>query len=116
METIATALGIVLALVCCASAVMDFIKHPKVTRTMSELGIAENRLVILGILKVAGAAGLLLGLSRDWLALVSGVCLSAYFLIATSTHVRVRHGMKNTLPPLVLTVAAALFTLTILAK
>ena len=116
METLASVLAIVLALICVASAVMDFIKHPKVVQTMSELGIATNRLVVLGIIKAAGAGGLVVGLSTDWMAIVSGVCLVAYFLIATATHVRVKHGLANTAPALVLTAIASLYLLLTLAQ
>ncbi len=57
---------------------------------MDEVGVPESWVSRLGVLKVAGALGLLAGLAVQPLGIAAGVGLVLYFVGAIVTHVRAR--------------------------
>lgn len=70
---------------------------------------------VLTPLKVAAAAGLLIGIWVPWLALLTAVALVAYFVVAISMHIRAhdfgRNLFLNATGMLILTLAELAFLL-----
>jgi uncharacterized membrane protein YphA (DoxX/SURF4 family) len=95
-------LSVVLALVCIASAYADLKMMPQIVESMTKLKMPTRIIPALGIAKIAGAAGLLIGFNNGDLRIYAAFCLAVYFVIATWCHVRVRDTTANTIPALVL--------------
>lgn len=106
MEVMNVVLSILLALVCVASAVGDFKLLPQIVESMERLRMPTRIIPALGIAKVAGALGLLFGLSNEALGAYAALCLTVYFLLATALHMRARDTLANTLPAAVLFLVA----------
>lgn len=105
-------LSVSLALVCVASAVADFKLMPQIVESMQRLRMPTRVIPALGITKVAGALGLLIGLSNDALGTYAALCLGVYFFLATALHLRARDTAANTAPAVVLMVVAVLTLVT----
>ena len=105
-------LSILLALVCLASAVSDFKLLPQIVESMQRLRMPTRIIPALGVTKVAGALGLLVGLSNDALGTYAAACLTVYFFLATILHLRVRDTAANTAPAAALMVVALLSFIT----
>ena len=95
-------LSVVLALVCAASAYADLKMMPQIVEIMTKLKMPIRVIPALGIAKIAGAAGLIVGFSNNDLRIYAAFCLTVYFVLATWRHVRVRDTAANTIPALVL--------------
>lgn len=95
-------LSVVLALVCIASAYADLKMMPQIVESMTKLKMPTRIIPALGIAKIAGAAGLLIGFNNGDLRIYAAFCLAVYFVIATWCHVRVRDTTANTIPALAL--------------
>lgn len=95
-------LSVVLALVCIASAYADLKMMPQIVESMTKLKMPTRIIPALGIAKIAGAAGLLIGFSNNNMRIYAAFCLAVYFVLATWCHVRVRDTVANTIPALVL--------------
>ena len=104
--------SVLLALVCVASAVADFKLLPRIVESMQRLRVPTRVIPALGIAKVAGALGLLIGFSNDSLGTYAALCLSVYFFLATALHLRARDTPANTAPAAVLMVVAVLTLVT----
>jgi DoxX-like family len=74
-----------------AAAGADFFRAPFVLANSAELGVPEGWLPLLGALKAAGAAGLLIGLlwARP-IGIAAATGLVLFFVGAIATHVRAR--------------------------
>lgn len=107
MDVLSATLAVVIALVCLASAVADFKMLPRIVESMEHLRVPIRIIPALGVMKVAGALGLLIGFWIDALGSYAAFCLSLYFLIATGLHVRARDSAAHTAP------AAVLFVLSV---
>jgi DoxX-like protein len=110
-ETVFTAYAIVtvVAVVANASvAIADLVRAGFVLANMDEVGVPRSWLAPLGILKVAGAAGLLLGLlGLRSLGTAAAIGLVVFFAGAVTTHVRARVFHNIAFPGAFLTLAAA---------
>ncbi|WP_327171622.1 DoxX family protein [Streptomyces sp. NBC_01336] len=72
-------------------AIADFARAPFVLANSAEVGLSPAALPYLATLKLAGAAGLLMGLlGFHWLGLAAGVGLTVFFIGAVLAHVRAR--------------------------
>jgi hypothetical protein len=89
------------------AAWVDFARPTWLLTNMGELGIGEARLPTLGLLKAAGAAGLLVGVAVPAVGLAAGVALIAYFLLAVGTTVRAHAYQQIPYPSVFLALAAA---------
>jgi DoxX-like family len=70
-------------------AAADFMRSPFVLANMAKLGVPESYLPMLGILKAAGAAGLLLGLfGVSLIGSAAAIGLVMFFTGAIATHLR----------------------------
>ena len=105
-------LAVLLASVCIASAVADFKLLPRIVESMEKLRMPTRLIPALGVAKIAGAIGLLAGLSNGALGTYAAVCLSVYFLLATGLHLRARDTVANTTPAAVLMLTAIATLLT----
>ena len=95
-------LSVVLALVCVASAYADLMMMPQIVESMKTLKMPIRIIPALGVAKLAGAAGLMIGFSNENLRIYAAFCLAVYFVLATWCHVRVRDTTANTIPALAL--------------
>ena len=102
MSLASNILSVLLALVCVASAYADLKMMPQIVESMTKLKMPTRIIPALGIAKIAGAAGLMVGFSDNNLRIYAAFCLAVYFVLATWCHVRVRDTAANTIPALVL--------------
>jgi putative oxidoreductase len=116
MNLVSRVLAVLLIVVCIGSGIIDFLKPEKLVEGMSKLRIPTNALPVLGAIKIAAAIGLIVGFGNIRLAEVTGICLCAYFAIATTTHTRIKDSIRNTAPAFFLLVLSMLFVLTTLAR
>jgi hypothetical protein len=73
------------------AAVADFLQAGFVLANMAEVGVPRSWLPPLGVLKGAGAAGLLVGLLGVWpLGIAAAIGLVLFFTGALAAHVRAR--------------------------
>lgn len=70
-------------------AALALAHHPQVRANMAKVGVPELWLTVLGGLKAAGAAGLLLGLAGvPFVGTAAAIGLSLFFVGAIVTHLR----------------------------
>ena len=94
------------------AAANDFIRPEWLLRSMSKLGVPESGLPTLGILKAAGALGLLIGLAVPFIGAAAAVGLILFFIAAIITHLRAGdHSFGIPLIFLLLAVAALVLTM-----
>ena len=98
MSLASNILSVLLALVCVA----DLKMMPQIVESMTKLKMPTRIIPALGIAKIAGAAGLMVGFNINNLRIYAAFCLAVYFVLATWCHVRVRDTAANTIPALVL--------------
>ncbi|MBM3828485.1 MAG: DoxX family protein [Actinobacteria bacterium] len=108
MDVTNVILSVLLALVCVGSAVADFKLMPQIVESMQRLRMPTRVIPALGIAKVAGALGLVVGFSNGALGSYAALCLSLYFFLATALHLRAHDTLANTAPAAVLLVVAVL--------
>jgi len=70
------------------TAANDFIRPKWLLGNMKHLGVPESSLPILGILKAAGALGLLIGIGVPLIGVLAAVGLTLFFIAALIMHVR----------------------------
>lgn len=116
MNVLAAVLSVVVAVVCVATAVADLRRHPSIVEVMERLEVPSERVPWLAAIKVAGAAGLLVGIAVQWLQVTAAALLMLYFVGAVASHARVRDRFRELAPALVLVVATALAALASLSR
>ena len=70
------------------SATLDFIRYKQILINMAKVGVSESWLTTLGILKAAGALGLLVGIRVPLIGIAAAIGLVLFFLAAAITHLR----------------------------
>lgn len=103
---------LVATIVCIAAnasiAVADYTKAGFVLRNSAEVHVPAHALPYLATLKLAGAVGLIVGLtSMAWLGVAAGVGLVLFFVGAVVAHVRARVLHNIAFPGLYLLLAVA---------
>lgn len=111
MSLAVTVVGVLIALVCGATAVADFRRAPKAVETVTRLRIPAEKLALLGAIKSLAVVGIAVGFAVDRVHVIVGVCLVAYFAIAVTAHVRVRDGVSNAVPAFVMLALSTAFAL-----
>ena len=111
MHALSVILSIITALIVGASGIYDFSGPQKVLDLMHDLGYRPGFERSLGILKIAGAIGLLLGLQMITLGLLAALGL---IVLAVRAHLRLGHPTNEMIPAAVLAGLSALTFLTIL--
>ncbi len=71
-------------------AALDFVRNKNILLMMAKLGVPESSLPMLGILKAAGAVGLLVGFRLPLIGTAAAIGLIVFFLSAIITHLRAR--------------------------
>jgi hypothetical protein len=72
------------------SAVCDFIRYKPILIAMDKAKVPHSWLFWLGILKAAGALGLLVGFAIPWIGTVAAIGIILFYCGAIATHLRVR--------------------------
>src|SRR2546429_1661802 len=72
------------------SATLDFIRYKQILINMARVGVPESRITMLGILKAAGALGLLIGIGVPLIGTAAAIGLVLFFVGAIITHLRAR--------------------------
>jgi hypothetical protein len=90
MSTAFVVVDVLLAVALAFSATFALIHHERVLVAMAKAGVPESRLTMLGLLKAAGAIGLLVGLAVPWIWAAAVVGVVLYFVGAIVTHLRAR--------------------------
>ncbi len=72
------------------AATNDFRRPQWLLSTMNKLGVPESSLPILGILKAAGAVGLLIGIGMPVIGIAAAAGLALFFVGAVITHLGAR--------------------------
>jgi hypothetical protein len=88
------------------SGMAMYLRASWILSAMSRAGVPESWLPALATLKVAGAAGLLLGLVIPVVGLAAAVGVTLFFVGAIITHIRARWGLPAPMPFFVMAVAA----------
>jgi len=70
------------------SATVDFIRYKQVLINMAKAGVSESSITTLGILKAAGAIGLLFGIGVPLIGTAAAIGLILFFVGAIITHLR----------------------------
>src|SRR5437588_12922108 len=70
------------------SATLDFIRFKQVLIKMAKAGVPESWITMLGILKAAGAVGLLIGIGVPLIGMAAAIGLILFFVGAIITHLR----------------------------
>jgi hypothetical protein len=70
------------------SATLDFIRYKQILINMARVGVSESWLTTLGILKGAGALGLLIGIAVPLIGIAAAGGLVLFFFAAIITHLR----------------------------
>ena len=113
MLTLFTAYLVVTALAVAANlfaAGADFVRYPQIAINMDRAGVPRSWMIPLGILKAAGALGLLIGIFVPPIGIAAGVGLVLFFIGAIITHLR-GHYYAFTAPIIFLTLAVAALVL-----
>jgi hypothetical protein len=72
------------------SATLDFVRYKQVLVNMARAGVSESWLTTVGVLKTAGAVGLLVGFSVPLIGTAAAIGLVLFFVAAIITHLRAR--------------------------
>ena len=89
--TTMAAMTVTCALANAGIAVADLARAPFVLANSAEVGVAPRWIPYLALLKMAGAAGLLIGLVvAPWLGLAAASGLTAFFIAAVAVHIRTK--------------------------
>lgn len=92
------------------SAALDFIRYKQILINMDKVGVPQSWITILGILKAAGAIGLLIGIGVPLIGTVAAVGLVLFFIGAIIIHLRVHdYSFGLAVVFLLLAVAALVF-------
>src|SRR6266581_2439853 len=70
------------------SATCDFVRYKQVAIAMAKAGVSESWMTPLGILKAAGALGLLIGIGVPLIGTAAAIGLILFFVGAIITHLR----------------------------
>ena len=68
------------------SATCDFVRYKQVSIAMAKAGVPESWMTTLGILKAAGALGLLVGIGLPLIGIAAAMGLTLFFVGAIVTH------------------------------
>jgi hypothetical protein len=70
------------------SATLDFIRYKPILINMAKVGVSESWITTLGILKAAGALGLVIGIGVPAVGIAAAAGLVLFFIAAIIIHLR----------------------------
>jgi hypothetical protein len=89
------------------SATLDFIRYKQILINMAKVGVSDSWITTLGLLKGAGALGLLVGIVVPLIGIAAATCLVLFFVAAIVTHLRAHdYGLGLAVVFLLLAIAA----------
>lgn len=88
MDVIFVVISIVLSVMLAGAAAADLVRHRKIAVNMAQVGVPESWMMMLGVLKAAGAAGLLVGILVPPIGVAAATGVVLYFVGAIVVHVR----------------------------
>ena len=80
--------AVLLSLVLLMSARGDITRDPKITESLKAIGVRDSWFLPLGLVKIAGALGLLAGIVYRPLGIAAAIGVVLYFAGAVITHLR----------------------------
>ena len=99
------------------AAINDFTRPKWLLANMTRLRVPESWLPVLGLLKAAGALGLLIGIGAPLIGIAAAAGLTLYFIGAVITHLRARDfALGNGGPVFFLLLALAALVLGIYSR
>jgi hypothetical protein len=105
-----------MTLVCVGSSIADWKQDPRVVDSMVRMNVPTGVRPMLPLFKMAGAAGILLGLRAKPLGIAAGVGLVLYFVGALYFHLRAKDPMKDTGPAGLMLIICVLIAVLQLAR
>ncbi|BCJ50540.1 hypothetical protein Asp14428_20150 [Actinoplanes sp. NBRC 14428] len=99
--------AVLLSLVLLMSARADITRDPKIIETLKALGVRDSWFLPLGLVKIAGALGLLAGIAYRPLGIAAAVGVVLYFVGAVVTHLRAGDRKGVGTPAAIMVVAVA---------
>lgn len=116
MSVLAVVLSILLAVAFVGAGASKLAGVPAMRETATHLGIPWPRYRSIGVLEVAGAAGLLIGLAVHALGALAAICLTLLMIGAVAFHLRAKDGPPVFAPAVVLGVLCVVAAIAILAR
>ncbi|MCW6003309.1 DoxX family protein [Micromonospora sp. CPCC 205371] len=110
MTVAATIVSVLLAALLVLTAARKLSHRPAVVATYRRVGVPEDRLNVLAVLLLAGAAGLAVGLWWAPAGIAAAAALVAYFVLAIGAHVRARDAGNAPMPAFYLALSVAALT------
>lgn len=107
MKLLFEILSVVLAIVMFFSASMDFRGDPRVIELVQRLQYRPGFERTLGIIKILGGVGLLLGLFAHIVGIAAAFGLTLYFALAVRAHFRAADPVKEAFPAFGLLIVSA---------
>jgi hypothetical protein len=112
MSGVSIILSLLLAVVMLASAAMDFRGAPQIIDLVARMGRLPGFERTLGLIKILGALGLLVGLAIPMLGVLAALGLTIYFALAVRIHSKLGDSTTETAPAVGLFAVSALTLLT----
>ena len=112
MSGVSVFLSLVLAIVMLGSAAMDFRGAQQIIDLVARMGRYPGFERTLGLIKIVGALGLLIGLAMPTLGILAALGLTIYFALAVRIHSRLGDTTAETAPAIGLFALSALTLLT----
>ena len=88
MFTAYAVVSVLLAVMLAGSATADFVRYKKIGLLMAEMEVPESWMTNLGLIKAAGALGLLVGIGVPLVAMAAAVGIILFFVGAVTIHLR----------------------------
>ena len=111
MDVAAAIASALLAALLVVSATIKLTRREPYVQGYLRVGVPEERLNLLAIVLLAGAAGLLLGLAWAPLGVAAAAALVVYFVVAIAAHVRADDAANLPTPVAMEAIAAAALVL-----
>jgi hypothetical protein len=100
-------IAVLLSLMLLMSARGDITRDPKITEPLKAIGVPDSWFLPLGLVKIAGALGLLAGIVYRPLGIAAAIGVVLYFLGAVITHLRAGDKKGVGTPAAIMLVAVA---------
>lgn len=88
MFTAYAVVSVLLAVMLAASATADFVRYKKIGLLMAEMEVPESWMTNLGLIKAAGAIGLLVGIGVPMVPVAAATGIILFFVGAVTIHLR----------------------------
>lgn len=115
MHIAAVVLSLVLALAMLGSGIMKLVRNPKIVASMEAVHVSPAQMIVLGLLEVAAAVGLVVGLWWVPLAIAAAIGAVVYFAGAVVAHLRA-HDRELQGAAVLLVLAVATLVVLLLAR